>query len=53
MTVTYFVNGKEVPKEELKNVEITNKDYIQYYESIRQEVIKQMQAAEEIKDKAG
>lgn len=36
MTVSYSINGKSVTAEELKEIQITKKDYIDYVESIRQ-----------------
>ena len=36
MTVSYSINGKSVTAEELKEVQITKKDYIDYVEAIRQ-----------------
>ncbi|MDE7018314.1 MAG: hypothetical protein K2P65_12230 [Lachnospiraceae bacterium] len=35
MTVTYSVNGENVKFEDLKNLEITKKDYIDYIEAIK------------------
>lgn len=35
MTVTYSVNGKNVRFEDLKKLEITKKDYIDYVEAIK------------------
>ena len=35
MNVTYSVNGKPITFENLKNLQITRKDYIDYIESIR------------------
>lgn len=35
LTVTYSVNGKSITYEELKNIQITRKDYIDYVESIK------------------
>lgn len=36
MTVSYSINGKSVTAEELKEVQITKKDYIDYIEAIKQ-----------------
>lgn len=36
MTVSYSINGKSVTAEELKEVQITKKDYIDYVETIKQ-----------------
>lgn len=36
MTVSYSINGKSVTAEELKEVQITKKDYIDYVEAIKQ-----------------
>lgn len=36
MTVSYSIDGKSVTAEELKEVQITRKDYIDYVEAIRQ-----------------
>lgn len=36
MTVSYSINGKSVTAEELKEAQITRKDYIDYVEAIRQ-----------------
>ena len=38
MTVTYSVNGKPIKKEELKDLRITRKDYIDCIESIMKKV---------------
>ncbi len=38
MTVSYSINGKSIQPEELKDVQITKKDYIDYVEAIRQGV---------------
>lgn len=38
MTVSYSINGKSVTAEELREVQITKKDYIDYVEAIRQSV---------------
>lgn len=37
MTVTYSVNGKPITFEELKNLKITRKDYIEYIENIKKQ----------------
>lgn len=39
MTVSYSVNGKNIEPEELKEVQITKKDYIDYVEAIRQRAV--------------
>ena len=36
MTVSYSINGKSIQPEELKEVQITKKDYIDYVEAIKQ-----------------
>lgn len=36
MTISYSINGKSVTAEELKEVQITKKDYIDYVEAIKQ-----------------
>lgn len=36
MTVSYSINGKSIEAEELKEVQITKKDYIDYVEAIKQ-----------------
>ena len=36
MTVSYSVNGKSIEPEELKKIQITKKDYIDYIEAIKQ-----------------
>ncbi len=36
MTVSYSINGKSIQPEELKDVQITKKDYIDYIEAIKQ-----------------
>lgn len=36
MTVSYSINGKSIRQEELREVQITRKDYIDYVESIKQ-----------------
>lgn len=36
MTVSYSVNGKSIRSEELKEIRITKKDYIDYVETIKQ-----------------
>lgn len=38
LTATYSVNGKKIKFEELKNLEITKKDYIDFIESIKKSV---------------
>lgn len=35
LTATYSVNGKPISFEELKNIQITRKDYIDYVEALR------------------
>ncbi len=39
MTVSYSVNGKSIEPEELREIEITKKDYIDYVEAIRQSAV--------------
>lgn len=34
LTATYSVNGKPIKEEDLKNLQITKKDYIDFVESI-------------------
>ena len=34
LSVSYFVNGNELKMSDLKNVQITKRDYIDYVESI-------------------
>ncbi len=36
MTVSYSINGKSIKPEELKEIQITKKDYIDYVEAIKQ-----------------
>ena len=38
MTVSYSVNGKDITYDELKDIRITKKDYIDYVESIKDEI---------------
>ena len=38
LTVTYSVNGKSIDYEELKNIQITRKDYIDYVEELKRNV---------------
>lgn len=38
MTATYSVNGKPIQFEELKKLQITRKDYIDYMESIKKKI---------------
>lgn len=38
LTATYSVNGKRLEFNELKKIEITKKDYIDYIESIKKKV---------------
>lgn len=35
LTVTYSVNGKPISKDDLKNIQITRKDYIDYVEALK------------------
>lgn len=39
MTVSYSVNGKSIKPEELREIQITKKDYIDYVEAIRQSAV--------------
>lgn len=36
MTVSYSINGKSIKPEELREIQITKKDYIDYVESMKQ-----------------
>ena len=38
MTVSYSINGKPIDKEKLREIQITKKDYIDYIESIKNNV---------------
>lgn len=38
LTVSYSVNGKSISVEELKTLQITRKDYINYVEDIKRKV---------------
>ena len=38
LTVTYSVNGESINKDELKKIQITKKDYIDYIESVKKNV---------------
>lgn len=38
ITATYSVNGKPIRFEDLKSLEITRKDYIDYIESVKKEI---------------
>lgn len=39
MTATYSVNGKPIEFKNLKNLQITRKDYIDYMEAIKKNII--------------
>lgn len=39
MTVSYSVNGRSIEPEELREIQITKKDYIDYVEAIRQSAV--------------
>ena len=38
LTVTYSVNGKPISADDLKKVQITRKDYIDYVETLKKDV---------------
>ncbi len=38
MTVSYSINGKSIKPEELSEIQITKKDYIDYMEAMKQSV---------------
>lgn len=38
LTVSYSVNGKDITHDELKDICITKKDYIDYVESVKDEI---------------
>lgn len=48
MIVTYSINGKPVTLEELRNVKITRKDYIEYVENIKKEINQSRQASNDM-----
>ena len=39
LTVSYSVNGKDITYDELKDIRITKKDYIDYVESVKNGII--------------